>query len=130
MFLRRLSGFLVALLMLHLTFVGADGACAEHGDRGERQQGHAHAHATPGGHGHHDVSLGAEAVGDAATDQPCETPTQPGCCRAMSSCAVNAAFMERAFASPRPPVRASIESAALTIPLSRVTAPDPPPPKA
>jgi hypothetical protein len=127
---RRLSRIVVALLTLHLTFVGADGACAEHGDRGERLQSHAHARGMTGGHDHRAVAAVAEAASDAAADQPCETPTQPACCRAMTSCTVTAVSMDAAFASPVPPVRASIASPALTIPLSPVTAPEPPPPKA
>jgi hypothetical protein len=123
MLARRLSGLITGLLMLHLTFVGADLACAEHGDRAP--QGHAPATA------HHERHVVAAHVEASVTpDQPCETPTQTECCRAMTSCAVNAAFERGAPLESVPPVRSAIEPAALRAPLSQITSPDPPPPKA
>jgi hypothetical protein len=123
MLARLLSGLITGLLMLHLTFVGADLACAEHGDRAP--QGHAPATA------HHERHVVAAHVEASVTpDQPCETPTQTECCRAMTSCAVNAAFERGAPLASVAPVRSAIEPAVLRAPPSQITSPDPPPPKA
>ena len=118
------SGILTGLLMLHLTFVGADLTCAQHGDRPAGSHEHPLAH-----HEHHVAAAHAETV--AAADQPCETPTQPECCHAMTSCAISAAFADGARASSVPPVRQAIRGVRwCACPLSQITSPDPPPPKA
>ena len=109
--------------MLHLTFVGADLTCAQHGDRPATSHEHAVAH-----HEHHIAAAHVETV--AAADQPCETPTQPECCHAMTSCGISAAFAGGARASWVPPVRQAIEATVMRLPLSQITSPDPPPPKA
>lgn len=121
MLARRLSGLITGLLMLHLTFVAADLACAEHGDR--PAQGHQHDMRD------HQHAAAAHVETAAATDQPCETPTQLQCCHAMTSCAITAAS-ERARLRSVPPLRDVIEAAVMRAPLSQVTSPDPPPPKA
>ena len=121
MLTRRLTGLLVAILMLHLTLVGADFSCAQHGDRGtvsHHQATRSHAGMT------------AAAVEASATEQPCQTPTQPECCRAMTSCAINATLGVPGDTQDRPVVREAIVSALMRIPRSPITAPDPPPPKA
>ena len=123
MLVRRISGMITALLMLHLTFVGADLACAEHGDRSADEHRGMMAH-----HEHHTTAAHTEGV--TATDQPCETPTQPQCCHAMTSCAVGAALERGMGPDSVPPIRDVIESAIMRLPLSQVTSPDPPPPKA
>ena len=122
MLARRLSGLITGLLMLHFTFVGADLACAQHGDRPAQ----AHQHMT----GHHEHHAAAAHVEAAATEQPCETPTQPECCHAMTSCAISAAFECGTRADAVPPLRDVVEPAVMRVPLSQITAPDPPPPKA
>ena len=122
MFARRLTGVLLALMTLHLTFVGADVACAQHGSRA------AVAHQHGGPHHSHGVAEANSQVG--GTDQPCETPTQPECCRAMTSCAVNASSERGTRLAELPPVHAVIEPAAMRMPPSQVTTPEPPPPKA
>ena len=124
MLARRLTGVLAGLLTLHLTFVGADVACAQHGIVGAVET---HQHATEN-RDHMVAVLHGDGVG--ASDQPCDTPTQPECCRAMTSCAVNATS-ERSLRLPqRPPVRGVIAPAVMRAPLSQITSPDPPPPKA
>lgn len=120
---RCLSGILTGLLMLHLTFVGADLTCAQHGNRPARTREHAMGH-----HDRHIAAAHGETV--AAADQPCETPTQPECCHAMTSCAISAAFQGGVHPGSIPPVRQAIEPAVMRVPLSQITSPDPPPPKA
>jgi hypothetical protein len=112
---------LVAILMAHFTVVGGDVNCARHGDR---SGGPHHRGAHAGSATAHGVS--APGVG---SEQPCETPTQPECCRAMTSCSVSVAVTaighQRALQS-----RERVASAADDAPPSLITAPDPPPPKA
>ena len=122
MFARRLTGALIAMLMLHLTFLGADTTCAEHGSHP------ANAHQHGSSHGNHVVAPSHTTVN--TTNTPCETPTQPECCRAMTSCAVNAASEGTARVAQLPPVHSVIEAAVMRLPRSQVTSPDPPPPKA
>lgn len=122
MLARRLSGLIAGLLMLHFTFVGADFACARHGDRAAQS----HQRVT-GHHGHHVTGAHVESP---ATEQPCETPTQPECCHAMTSCAISAAFERGTRSDAAPPQRDVIEPAIIRVPLSPITSPDPPPPKA
>ena len=118
---RRVVGLLTGFLMLHLTFVGADWRCSEHGSgsmAGHRAMSSQH------------PSMVAAVDESAATGQPCQTPTQPECCRAMTSCAVNAALRADAAGNQAPPSRSAIESGLMRIPLSPTASPDPPPPKA
>jgi hypothetical protein len=123
MLVRRLSGLLTGLLMLHLSFVGWDLACAQHGDRPASAHNNMLGH-----HGHHVAAARVESA--TASDQPCETPTQPACCHAMTSCAINAAFERGTRLASVPPARNVIELAVIRVPLSQITSPDPPPPKA
>jgi len=120
---RCLSGILTGLLMLHLTFVGADLTCAQHGDRTGRSQEHAMGH-----HDHHIAASHVERM--AGAGQPCETPSGPQCCQAVTSCAISAAFEGGVRPGSAPPVRQAIEPAVMRVPLSQITSPDPPPPKA
>ena len=122
MFVRRLTGFMLAVMMLHLTFVGADVTCAQHGSRAMS----AHEH----GSARHEHMAAASNVRVSGTEQPCDTPTQPQCCRAMTSCAVNAASERGTRLAQVLPAHDAIEPAVMRTPLSQVTSPDPPPPKA
>ena len=107
-------------VMFHLTLVGPDGVCVEHGHDANAiaMQGHS-AHQVPHGTSH-----------GASTDHPCETPGSAHCCDAVNSCAVTLAVAERATA---PFVAMECDgppSVAVRQPLSRSVAPEPPPPKA
>jgi hypothetical protein len=120
---RLLYGIVVGLLMLHLTFVGADLSCAQHGDAPAR--GHQH-----GMMDHHRGDAASVHELTPASEQPCETPTQPGCCRAMTSCAINIAFGNGSALGELPPRHARIASSVSDAPPSQTAAPEPPPPKA
>ena len=122
MFARRLAGALLAPLILHLTLVSADVTCAEHGSRS------ASVHQHGGSHG--DRIIAQAQMTATATDKPCQTPTQPQCCRAMVSCAVNATSERSMRPADLPPVRGVIEPAIWSLPRSQIASPDPPPPKA
>jgi hypothetical protein len=120
---RRVAGIAVALLMMHLTFVGADFACAQHGTTSA--VGHEHAMA------HHQAHAIAVHVEDAGSGQPpCEIPSQPQCCQALTSCTIAAALDGDSRSTSVPFAHVGIASALMRAPLSRIVAPDPPPPKA
>jgi hypothetical protein len=118
---RRLSGFLLAGFMLHLNVERADLACALHSD---------HVTPAPAAHAHgaaHDAMNAAHH--GVAESESCQTPAQPDCCQALASCSlvlgIDDAPMRVGSTQLHSAVRASVESA----PLSRLIAPDPPPPK-
>ncbi|HEY9228939.1 MAG TPA: hypothetical protein VIP11_19970 [Gemmatimonadaceae bacterium] len=122
MIARRLVGIVLSLLMLQLSLLGADASCARHGDHGRvRSQ-------TGTQHDAHLMAPAQAAVANA--EQPCETPTQPDCCRAMTSCAVNIAFGSGTRISSLPAAHEAIRPDAMRTPQSRITAPEPPPPRA
>lgn len=117
----RLTRILVAILMAHFTFLGGDVSCARHGDR------HAAVSMATDHHAGRHVAEGSNGL--TSSEQPCETPTQPECCRAMTSCSVNAipSVTDDAARSMR---RQVIASELVRAPRSLNTSPDPPPPRA
>jgi hypothetical protein len=131
MLLRRLAGILTALLMLHLSFVASDVACATHMLAGHAEMSTGQA-----------TGLGsAHAAGMAATmanhgsqsrDQhhrPCETPSQANCCQALASC--GSTFAASAARSSMPSLQRDVfPRSVIDIPLSELVGPDTPPPKA
>jgi len=121
---RRLIATLLSGLMLHLTLVGADWTCARHADTSG-----ASAMATMS----HHTGVSISSAGLAATEssnQPCDTPSGPECCRAMTSCSV-AFGLGGDLQRPQPPlVRESMRLGSAIAPASLIVAPDPPPPKA
>lgn len=117
---RRIAALLIGLLSLHLNFVGVDFACADHAS------GRATAHSVPAA-AHHVTDAHATPATDA---ESCEIPTQPDCCRAMASCAVNVALDEDAGSSSMPVARDALTGASSHAPRSLVTPPEPPPPRA
>jgi hypothetical protein len=123
--MRRLSGVLLAGFMLHLNVERADLACAAHTDHVTRVTPAPAAHVHDG---HHHAMAGAEH-GAATESESCQTPTQPDCCQALASCSLvlgmdDAPMLVRSSQS-HILVLAGVQSA----PLSRLAAPDPPPPK-
>ena len=74
----------------------------------------------------------ASVHGDAATtnDQPCKTPARAECCQAMTSCAISAAFARGDRLASVSLPRDVIEPGMMRVPLSPITSPDPPPPRA
>jgi hypothetical protein len=126
--MRRLAGLALAAALLHLNLVRADVACGNH----EQAENAGHgAHAMD-----HDGKKSADAVHHggapdvAPPDESCDTPIQSDCCQALASCSPafggDVAPTIRSFGR----VHAVATSALIEIPRSRVTTPDPPPPKA
>lgn len=117
--LRGILGVFVTFTMAHLALVGSDLVCAKHGVAPTAQPGDA----MPGmDHG--------QPAGQTGDKQPCKTPTRADCCQAVASCAPSMA-MASVVAIAEAPMMSSAALAFIgQIPLSRVAAPDPPPPKA
>jgi hypothetical protein len=108
-------------VMFHLTLVGPDDVCAEHG-RG------AHSAQMPGHHAAGDAAIDRMSHGE--SDRSCQTPSSAHCCEAVTSCAVTLAVAERAIAPATPAGRGGVPAAVTSALLSRSLAPEPPPPKA
>lgn len=118
---RRLAGFLVAFLMLHLTFVGAGVRCAQGSEL--NVVGHHYAN------GHH-AGMVTETSAHSTHNQSHPVPAQPECCRSMAACAVTVALRAEAHASSECFRENAIVARLMSVPLSPITTPDPPPPKA
>ena len=112
--IRRTVALLLALAMLHLNVERADAACAKHQDAPAAD--------------HEGMQHGADAPAD---QTPCETPASPDCCQALASCApVLGIDAGSTTISSSTIVPMTIVAAVIERPLSRSTAPEPPPPKA
>jgi hypothetical protein len=129
MLLRRVTGVLTAVLMLHLSVVASDVVCATHMtaahvDVGARQTHHAEA----------STDMGADMANQTGLEQhhgehPCDTPVQPNCCQALASC--GSVFAATNSPSRAPAIgRERIARAVTDMPASELVAPDTPPPKA
>ena len=126
---RRLVALALATALLPLNVLRADATCmhreqaatptaAEHADHHPVLPHHDLAETTPAPDGH------------TAPGMPCDHPTQSDCCHALTACASGMELAgETAIA-----VLASSHDVAIAgfsaMPMSRVTTPDPPPPKA
>ena len=117
---RRIAAILTMLVMLHLTPVGRDVACAEqehHGAMARMSDAHAN-----------DASVGHEARDD-ASQAPCETPASAHCCDAVASCGIVA--LAEPSGTTVAIVAAERAPALVTAHLlSRALGPEPPPPRA
>jgi hypothetical protein len=120
---RRLLGLFTMLVTFHLTLVGADAVCAEHG--------------TPDGMSHHSAS-GTNASGGGMmvpapehgdSHRPCETTGSSHCCDAVTSCALTLALTAQGELSLASALGSISIAGGDTILLSRSLGPEPPPPK-
>ena len=121
--MRRLTGLLTSLLLLHLTIVGADLACAKHD---VHTASHALPSATSPDHEHHAVPAQAHD----RDDKPCQVPTLPACCYALASCGVSLTCAASQGAADIRSLAARAVASADYPPYSWASEPDPPPPKA
>jgi hypothetical protein len=122
--MRRFTGLLTSLLLLHLTLVGADLPCAKHGSHGAANV--SQPETSP--HGGHHAPLRSDAPG--TYDTTCQMPTLPACCQALASCGVSMAGERSADSGDLPHLVAGVLSGADVTPTSWTLEPDPPPPKA
>jgi hypothetical protein len=117
---RRFTGILVALLLVHLTWIGNDPACADQSDGGASMP------TATGDVAHHH---GPASSDDARAPSP-NAPVSSQCCAAMASCAV---ALIAAPATERGDLVATASNALAASAHTRsfgIPAPDPPPPKA
>ena len=121
--MRRLTCILSGLVLFHLTLVGPDVTCAQHGETG--------AHETApnvSAHVEHGAPLPTDAAGHDETD--CEVPSLPACCQALASCGVSIAEAGPAQSRDLSHLAAGVLSGVEGTPASWTVEPDPPPPKA
>jgi hypothetical protein len=122
---RRFIASLLSALMLHLTLVGADWRCARHADMARGTT------AMPAmSHQMGALIANPGLVATESSDQPCDTPIQPNCCRAMTSCSVTFGLGDELHPASAPLVHESTRPGSVIAPASLIVAPDPPPPKA
>ena len=117
---RRVLAILTMLVMLHLTFVGADLACAEQGHHGA-MAGMSDTPASDSAAGHHSDHGGAPA--------PCDTPAAAHCCDAVASCGIVALAASSGETFSIAAAERALAPATHHL-LSRPLGPEPPPPRA
>ena len=112
--------------MLHLNVERADLACAKHS---HQQAPSTHAVGGTQTH-HHHHAMPAANRGSATESEGCQTPAQPDCCQALVTCSMTLAFHGASHGVASPTLHEHAVESAQSRPISRVTAPEPPPPKA
>jgi hypothetical protein len=117
---RRLLGLVIVLPMLHLTLVGPDEVCVDHGRAVAAAQPN---NAAPA----HAQSEHAEHHRDSGTHH--QNHTSPRCCDAVSSCTITFAASDDAAGSTDLRQIAAVPVVATGRLISRVLGPEPPPPK-
>ena len=108
--------------MLHLNVERADLVCATHSHGAAREAAHVshpHHYGMPAGHS----SATSESKG-------CGTPVQPDCCQALVTCSMLLGLDSAPVSVGSLGSRDHIVVVAQALPISRVAAPEPPPPKA
>lgn len=125
MFVRRIAAIAVAGALIHFNVVRADAACGthEHSSDAAPSQAH-HASAT-----HHEAHSHATHP-KVHEQQACDTPTQPECCLALASCTLAFGWGAESAVGEYVPTREGAVTALTDIPVSLVSTPEPPPPKA
>ena len=117
---RRLIALALSFSVTLLGAVRADAACATHGERTSVAPS---AEGAP--YDHHDA-LPHPTSDDAA----CDTPVLPECCRALAACSLTLGSADADSVNDPQVLHGLMGTALDRAPLSRVTTPDPPPPRA
>lgn len=126
--LRSVVAALTAVLVMHLSVLGVDRACATYG------AGTAASMASMQDAPRHEASpdtrdATASHQTDAGHHEPCETPVRAHCCDALASCSV-AALASAADAAGWPTEHAARDAAPSLALRSLTAAPETPPPRA
>ena len=105
-------------MMFHLALVGSDFACAKHAQTS--------AASMPGmpNHQGHPVQSHGEGTGD------CHTPVTPDCCSAITSCSTTIGPVNNGVGAPMIGRREADTWGTRDVGISRVIAPETPPPRA
>lgn len=123
MILRRLVPLSLALSMLNLNSLRADSACVDH----------EHSQATRPAH--HEAMHGmmsdvhASVTTQNTQNETCDTPVLPACCQMLASCSTVLGLLSGAYVDQVGPTHFGIVAAVDAALASRVTSPDPPPPR-
>ena len=116
---RGIIGLLSVFSMAHFALVGSDLVCAKH----SVAQGSQSSDAMPG----MDHGPGQQSpVGKL----PCKIPARADCCQAVASCAPSVAVASVVAIADALILSSTVPSSIDDVPLSRIAAPEPPPPKA
>lgn len=128
---RRVAALALAASLLHLSIPGAEAACARH-PQSDRAAEHAQDHAREEHHpaAEREPTHESGAFGSDAREESCDTPGQTECCRALATCSLLFGANAKAASGAYAPRHDHVVGARTGIPLSRVAAPDPPPPRA
>jgi hypothetical protein len=117
----RLAALALTIPLLHLNIVRADAACDQH----ETAPAHsAMQHEMPAG----DMAAHHHGTPAEKADQSCDTPVQVDCCQAVLSCSPGLGELTVAAVGVAQASHA-VTARPIAMPLSRVTPPEPPPPR-
>jgi hypothetical protein len=134
--MRRLVALALATSLVQLNILRADLACDDHEQSAVGAVGAVAAEGTTEHAAHHDGAMGVPerhdvARGDAGvSEEACETPVQADCCHALASCSPTLGNRMEVARRAFTPLHAVAVAPPIGTPHSRVTTPDPPPPKA
>ena len=118
---RRLVALTLSLSLLVLSAVRADAACARHGE-----------HATSATSAHDASAEGEHHSGHAPAatkNDACNTPVVPDCCQALAACSMTLGGTEAPCVNDAHIAHNSVGVTPDRAPMSRVTPPEPPPPR-
>jgi hypothetical protein len=118
--MRRTLGLFTMALMLHLVMVGSDFACAKH----VAAFGAAMAGMPDHPSGQHRTTSHSEGTGD------CHTPVTPDCCSAITSCTSTIIPASADVSQAVVREHQAVTPGARDLWISRVVAPETPPPRA
>ncbi|MGQ0712321.1 MAG: hypothetical protein ACT4PJ_01180 [Gemmatimonadaceae bacterium] len=118
---RRLVSLALSFSLLFLSSTRADSACAGYFDHSAPAVPAHHASADDAGHAQHGPAT--------ESDDLCDIPSVPECCPAFAACSITMSGHD-AVQSDDPHVpHGSVTAALAPAPISRVTPPEPPPPR-
>jgi hypothetical protein len=116
--LRRLLIAALALSIIRVTLPGSDLICGKH----ESDKGHEQMVMSPAAH--------PEGCSEMQKDhQSCQMPGQSGCCVVIGGCGMSVAIPDERQSSDMRRRAGDAQTSIVSIPVSLVAAPDPPPPK-
>lgn len=121
MVLKRLAAIVLALPLLHLNVAPEAIACESHGNAASAAVADVHA-------GHH--SAGHGDIPAPRHELPDEDAGTTECCQALATCSLSfGAVTAQLLTAPMLP-KSEVASITRRMPLSRISTPEPPPPKA
>jgi hypothetical protein len=119
--MRRFFNIFAAASLFHFTMIGADLVCSRHGNSGAIEN-----------ETHHTTAVDHSAhKGDQTEEKsPCRVPGLPACCQIVAPCAVSLSSASETTVPIALADGAVVLAKLVSMPSSRITTPEPPPPKA